>query len=156
MRVGLVDTPGGRAVVCFHTCFQTAENLVSLENALRAEIRPDYALVVTAAGHLPYRDTATYTLDQMLKLDLGTARLRKTVSVAEAVGAPTRPTGGRPSVHRERFQAMLADRAGQRMAEQGRNPESKAVLPAYRRRKPSGAAPKLSTVKAYVSEFPGG
>lgn len=155
-RVGLVDTPGGRAVVYFHTCFQIDDDLVSLENALRAEIRRDYALIVTAAGHLPYRNAVTYTLAQMVQLDLGTARLRKSVSVAEAVGAPPRPTGGRPSIYRDRFQAMLADRAAQGMAEDGRNEEAKAVLLDYRRRYPSEAAPKLSTVKAYVSEFRGG
>ncbi len=155
-RVGLVDTPGGRAVVYFHTCLQNDDDLVSLGTALRAEIRRDYALVVTAAGHLPYRDAATCNLAQMVQLDLGNARLRKSVSVAEAVGAPPRPNGGRPSVYRERFQAILADRAAQGVAEQGRNEEAKAVLLDYRRRYPREAAPKLSTVKAYVSEFRGG
>lgn len=155
-RVGLVDTPGGRAVVYFHTCLQNDDELVSLENALRAEIRRDYALVVTAAGHLPYRDAETCTLAQMVQLDLGTARLRQSVSVAEAVGAPPRPTGGRPSVYRDRFQAMLADRAAHGLAEQGRNEEAKAVLLDYCRRYPTEAAPKLSTVKAYVSEFRSG
>lgn len=155
-RVGLVETPGGRAVVYFHTCLLNEDDLVDLSTALRAEIRRDYALVVTAAGHLAYRDAATYTLAQMVHLDLGSPRLRKTVSVAAAVGAPPRPTGGRPSLYRERFQAMLADRAAQGVAEKGRNEEAKAVLLDYRRRYPSEAAPKLSTVKAYVSEFRGG
>lgn len=155
-RVGLVDTPGGRAVIYFHTCLQNDDDLVSLENALRGQIRRDYALVVTAAGHLPYREAAIYTLAQMVQLDVGTARLRKIVSVAEAVGAPPRPTGGRPSIYRERFHTMLADRAAKGMAEKGRNEEAKAVLLDYHRRYPSEAAPKLSTVKAYVSEFRGG
>lgn len=155
-RVGLVDTPGGRAVVYFHTSLQNDDDLVNLENALRGQIRRDYALVVTAAGHLPYRDAAIYTLAQMVQLDFGTARLRKIVSVAEAVGAPPRPTGGRPSIYRERFQAILADRAAQGMAKKGRNDEAKAVLLDYHRRYPSESAPKLSTVKAYVSEFRGG
>lgn len=152
-RVGLVDTPGGRAVVYFHTYLRSDDDLVSLGNALRAEIRRDYALVVTVAGHVQYRDVVTYTLDQMVQLDLGTARLRKTVSVAEAVGAPPRPTGGRPSVYRERFHELLADRAAQGVAEKGRNEEAKAALLDYRRRHPNETAPSLSTVKAYVSEF---
>ena len=154
-RVGLVDTPGGRGVVYFHTCLQNDDDLISLENALRGQIRRDYALVVTAAGHLPYRDAAIYTLAQMVRLDLGTARLRRIVRVAEAVGAPPRPTGGRPSIYRERFQAMLADRAAKGMAEKGRNEEAKAVLLDYHRRYPGETAPKLPTVKAYVSEFRG-
>ncbi|WP_420395807.1 hypothetical protein [Nioella sp.] len=155
-RIGLVDTPGGRAVVYFHTCLQNDDELVSLENALRGQIRRDYALVVTAAGHVPHRDGVTYTLDQMVQLDLGTARLRKTLSVAEAVGAPPRPTGGRPSAYRERFHELLADRAAQGAAEKGRNEEAKAALLDYRRRYPNETTPSLSTVKAYVSEFRGG
>ncbi|AUQ57425.1 hypothetical protein PhaeoP30_00482 [Phaeobacter inhibens] len=155
-RVGLVDTPGGRAVVYFHTCLRTDDDVVSLGNALRAEIRRDYALVVTAAGHLPFRDTATYPLATMVQMDLGAACLRKIVSVAEAVGAPPRPTGGRPSVYRERFHKLLAERAAQVVAEKGRNEEAKAVLLEYRRLYPNEAAPSLPTVKAYVSEFRGG
>lgn len=155
-RVGLVDTPGGRAVVYFHTCLRTDDDLVSLDNALRAEIRRDYALVVTAAGHLPFRDAATYTLATMVQMDLGAACLKKIVSVAEAVGAPPRPIGGRPSVYRERFHELLAERAAQVVAETGRNEEAKAVLLEYRRRYPNEAAPSLPTVKAYVSEFRGG
>ena len=155
-RVGLVDTPGGRAVVYFHTCLQNDDDLVILGTALRAEIRRDYTLVVTAAGHLPHRDAATYTLAQMVRLDLGTMHLRKIVSVAEAVGAPPKPTGGRPTVYRDRFQQLLADRAAQEVAQGGRNEEAKAVLLEYRRLYPNEAAPSLSTVKAYVSEFRGG
>jgi len=155
-RVGLVDTPGGRAVVYFRTCLQTDDDLVSLGNALRAEIRRDYALVVTAAGHLPYRDASTCNLAQMVQMDLGAACLRKIVSVAEAVGAPPRPTGGRPSVYRERFHELLAERAAQGVAEKGRNEEAKAVLLEYRGRYPNETAPSLSTVKAYVSDFRGG
>ena len=78
------------------------------------------------------------------------------MSVAEAVGAPPRPTGGRPSVYRERFHELLAERAAQVVAEKGRNEEAKAVLLEYRRLYPNEAAPSLSTVKAYVSEFRGG
>lgn len=155
-RVGLVDTPGGRAVVYFHPCLQTDDDLVSLANALRSEIRRDYVLVVSAAGLLPYRDASTCNLAQMVQLDLGAVRLRKIVSVAEAVGAPPRPTGGRPSVYRERFQELLAERAAQGVAQKGRNEEAKAVLLEYRRLYPSEAAPSLSTVKAYVSDFRGG
>lgn len=155
-RVGLVDTPGGRAVVYFHTCLQNEDDLVSLENALRGQIRREYALVVTAAGHLPYRDAGTFTLAQMVQLDLGATRLRKSVSVAESVGAPPRSTGGRPSIYRDRFKAMLADRAARGVAVKGRNEEAKAVLLDYRRQRPDDPAPKLSTVKSYVSEFRGG
>lgn len=155
-RVGLVDTPGGRAVVYFHTCLQNDGDLVSLANALRTEIRRDYALVVTAAGHVPYRNAATYSLAQMVQLDLGNARLRKIVSVAEAVGAPPRPTGGRPSVYRERFHELLAERAAEGVAEKGRNEEAKAVLLEYRGRYSNETAPSLSTIKAYVSDFRGG
>lgn len=155
-RVGLVDTPGGRAVVYFHTRLRTDDDLVSLGNALRAEIRRDYVLVVTAAGHLPFRDAATCNLAQMVQMDLGAARLRKIVSVAEAVGAPPKPTGGRPSVYRERFHELLAERTAQVVAEKGRNEEAKAALLEYRRLYPNETAPSLSTVKAYVSEFRGG
>lgn len=154
--VGLVDTPGGRAVVYFHTCLQNDDDLVSLESALRGQIRRDYALVVTAAGHLAYRDAATHTLNQMVQLDSGARHLRKIVSVAEAVGAPPRPSGGRPSAYRERFQAMLADRAAQGVAEKGRNEEARAALLDYRRQYPNEPAPQLSPVKAYVSIFRGG
>jgi hypothetical protein len=152
-RVGLVDTPGGRAVVYFHTCLQNDDDLVSLENALRGQIRRDYALVVTAAGHLPYRDAAIYTLSQMVQLDVGNARLRKTLSVAEAVGAPPRPTGGRPSVYRERLHALLADRAAQGLAVVGRNAEADAVLAAYVARFPNDPAPSRVTVRRSVSKF---
>ncbi|MEL6920145.1 MAG: hypothetical protein AAFO77_03855 [Pseudomonadota bacterium] len=151
-RVGLVDTPGGRTVVYFHSCLRDDDDLVSLGNALRAEIRRDYALVVTAAGHMPFREAAIYTLPTMVQLDVGTARLRRIVSVAEAVGAPPRPTGGRPSVHRERLHELLAERAAQGVSQKGRNEEAKAVLLEYRRRYPHKTAPSLSTVKAYVSE----
>lgn len=155
-RVGLADTPGGRAVVYFHTCLRTDDDLVSLGTALRAEIRRDYVLVVTAAGHLPYHDAAICNLSQMVQLDLGAVRLRKIASVAEAVGAPPRPTGGRPSFYRERFHELLAERAAQGVAEKGRNEEAKAILLEYQRRYPNETAPKLPTVKAYVSEFRGG
>ena len=155
-RVGLVDTPGGRAVVYFHTCLQNEDDLVRLGNALRAEIRRDYALVVTAAGHLPFRDASTCNLSQMVQMDSEAACLRKTVSVAEAVGAPPNPTGGRPSVYRERFTELLTERAVQRVAETGRNEEAKAVLLEYRELYPNETAPSLSTVKAYVSDFRGG
>lgn len=155
-RVGLADTPGGRAVVYFHTCLQTDDDLVSLGNALRAEIRRDYVLVVSAAGHLPYRDASTCNLAQMVQIDLGSARLRKIVSVAEAVRAPPRPTGGRPSAYSERFHELLAERAAQGVAQKGRNEEAKAALLEYGRRYPHETAPKLSTVKAYVSGFRGG
>lgn len=155
-RVGLADTPGGRAIVYFQTFLQTDDDLVSLGNALRAEIRRDYALIVTAAGQLPFRDATTCNLAQMVQLDLRAPRLRRSVGVAEAVGAPPRPTGGRPSVYRERFHEQLAERAAQGVAKTGRNEEAKAVLLEYGRRYPSEAAPSLSTVKAYVSDFRGG
>ena len=151
-----MDTPGGRAIAHFHTCLKSDDDLLSLENALRGQIRRDYALVVTAAGYLPYRDAATCNLAQMVQLELGTARLRKSVSAAEAVGVPPLPTGGRPSVYRNCFQALLADRAAQGVAAKGRNEEVKAALLDYRRQYPREAAPKLSTVKAYVSEFRSG
>ncbi|MEX3015503.1 helix-turn-helix domain-containing protein [Gymnodinialimonas hymeniacidonis] len=155
-RVGLADTPGGRAVVYFHTCLQNDDDLVSLENALRAEIRRDYVLVVTAAGHLPYREAATCTLAQLVQLDLGTAHLRNSVSVAEAVGAPPTPTGGRPSVYRERLQALLAERAAQGLAEDGRNEEAAAVLNAYVERFPRDAVPSRVTVQRSVTRFRAG
>lgn len=155
-RVGLVDTPGGRAVVYFHTCLQNDDDLVSLENALRAEIRRDYVLVVTAAGHLPYREAATYSLAQLVQLDLGTAHLRNSVSVAKAVGAPPTPTGGRPSVYRERLQALLAERAAQGLAEDGRNAEAAAVLNAYIKRFPRDAVPSRATAQRSVTRFRAG
>lgn len=155
-RVGLVNTPGGRAVVYFRACLQSNDDLIDLGNALRGEIRRNYALFVTAVGHLPYPESTTYTLTRMVQLDLGSAQLRKLVSVAEAVGAPPKATGGRPSVYRECFHELLAERSAQGVAEKGRNEEAKAVLLDYRSRHPSEAAPKLSTVKAYVSEFRGG
>ena len=155
-RLGLADTPGGRAAVYFHTCLQNDDDLVSLGNALRAEIRRDYVLAVTAAGHLPFRDAVTCNLAQMVRMDLGAACLRRIVSVAEAVGAPPRPTGGRPSVYHERFHELLAERTAQGVAEKGRNEEAKAVLLEFRRLYPNEIAPKLSTVKAYVSTFRGG
>ncbi|RMA40989.1 hypothetical protein [Rhodophyticola porphyridii] len=152
-RVGLVDTPGGRAVVYFHTCLQTDDDLVSLGNALRAEIRRDYVLVVSAAGQLPYRDASICNLAEMVQVDLGAARLRKIVSVAEAVGAPPRPTGGRPSVYRERLHSLLADRVAQGVAEDGRNAEADAVLAAYVARFPHDPAPSRVTVQRSVSKF---
>lgn len=155
-RIGLVDIPGGRAAVYFQTCLLSDVDLIGLGKALRTEIRRDYTLVVTAVGRLPYQDAVTCTLAQIVQMDLEAARLRKLASVAEAVRAPPKSTGGRPSVYRECFQELLADRAVQGVAEEGRNEEAKAVLLEYRRRYPGKAAPKLPTVKAYVSEFRGG
>ncbi|MEM7720203.1 MAG: hypothetical protein AAF222_13465 [Pseudomonadota bacterium] len=155
-RIGLVDTPGGRAVVHFHNCLQNDDDLVCLEAALRTEIRRDYALIVTAAGHLPYRDATTYTLNQLVQFDLGTAHLLKSVSVAEAVGAPPRPTGGRPNAYRERVMNILIERADKGQAETGRNAEAKAVRDIYAQRFAGDPIPSLSTLKAYISEFRGG
>lgn len=152
-RVGLVHTPGWRAAVYFNACLLNGDDLVELETALRAEIRRDYALVVTAAGQLQYRGAATCTLAQMVHLDLGATRIRQLVSVAETVGAPPKRTGGRPNLHRERLHALLANRAAQGIAKEGRNDEAKAVLADYSTRHPNDPAPKLSTVKAYVSDF---
>lgn len=155
-RIGLVETPGGRAVVYFHARLHDEHDLASLENALRGQVRRDFALVVTADKHLPYRDAAVYSLAQMVQMDLGTARLQATVSVAEAVGAPRERPSGRPSVYRERFDAILAERAGKGVVEQGRNAEANAALLVYGAKHPDDPAPKLSTAKAYVSEFRGG
>ncbi len=155
-RVGLVDTPGGRAAVYFHPNLSSGHDLVDLETALRCEVRRDYCLVVSATGELQYRGAATVNMTQMVSMDLGTTRLNSLVTAAEAVRAPRRQTGGRPNLHRERLHAMLAERVAKGLAENGRNEEAKAVLAAYVASYPSVTAPKLSTVKAYVSEFRSG
>ncbi|WP_415402877.1 hypothetical protein [Tateyamaria sp. SN3-11] len=152
-RIGLVETPGGRAVAYFHPRLLNSDDLDDLNTALRAEIRRDYSLVVTAAGLLPYRDAATRNLAQLVQLDLRVSRLRKDVTVAEAVGAPNKPTGGRPSLHREHLHELLAERATQGSAEKGRNAEAEAVRAAYIARFPNVQPPRLSTVKAYVLKF---
>ena len=151
-RVGLVDTPGGRAVIYFHTYLQNDDDLVSLGNALRAEIRRDYALVVTAAGHLPYRDSVTYTLDQMVKLDLGTPRLRKTVSVAEAVGAPRKNPGGRPRQQRDQLARIIETRRSNGTALDGLNEEARAIARVFQENGANGKPPSFSTIKRELSE----
>ncbi len=152
-RIGLVDTFGGRAVVYFHPRLLNRDDLDDLETSLRTEIRRDYALVVTAAGQLQYRSAKTCTLPQMVHLDFGAAHIRQLASVAEAVGAPPKQTGGRPNLHRERVLELLAERVAQGLSKEGRNEEAKAVLAIYAARHPNDPAPKLPTVKGYVSEF---
>lgn len=155
-RIGLVDTPGGRAVVYFHPFLSDSEDLDELATALRSEIRRDYTLVVTAVGRLQYGSARTCNLAEMVFLEPGMARLSKLSSVGEAVGAPLKKTGGRPNLHRERLHSLLAERVTQGSAEEGRNAEAKAVLAAYMAQYPHGSTPRLSTVKAYVSKFRSG
>ncbi len=137
----------------FHPCPLSGNDLDDLETALRAEIRRDYVLVVSAAGQMQYRSATTRTLVQMVHLASGATRLSKLVSVAEVVGAPPRQRGGRPSLHRSRLYALLVERAAHGLAENGRNEEAKAVLHAYGIRNQNTHPPKLSTMKAYVSEW---
>lgn len=155
-RIGLVDTPGGRAVVYFHPRLLNEDDLNHFETCLRTEIRRDYTLVLTANGKLQYRNAKTCTLPQMVHLELGAAHMRQHDSVAEAVGAPPKQTGGRPSRLRDRVLALISNRAEQGLAKEGRNEEAKAVIDAYEALHPKDAAPKLPTVKAYVSNFRSG
>lgn len=152
-RIGLVDTPGGRAVAYFHPRLLNNDDLIHFETCLRTEIRRDYALLVTAEGQLQPRNAKNCNLSQMVHLDSGAAHIRQLVSVAEAVGAPPKQTGGRPNLHRERIFALLAERAAQGLAKDGRNEESKAISAIYSARYPNDPAPKLPTLKGYVSKY---
>lgn len=155
-RVGVVDTPGGRAVVYLHPRLLDSDDLDALESAMRAEIRYDFTLILTAFGTLPYRSATVMKLTQILDLNVDATQLTGLASVAQAVGAPPRRTGGRPNIHGERLRALLSERAQRGVAKEGRNEEAKAALAAYVALYAHDPAPKLSTVKAYVSEFRGG
>ena len=155
-RVGLVDTPGGRAVVYLHPRLLDGDDLDALESAMRAEIRYDFTVILTAFGTLPYRSATVMKLTQFLDLNVDATQLTGLASVAQAVGAPPRRTGGRPNIHGERLRALLSERAQRGVAKEGRNEEAKAALAAYVELYAHDPAPKLSTVKAYVSEFRGG
>lgn len=155
-RVGLVDTPGGRAVVYLHPRLLGGDDLDALESALRTEIRHDFTLILTAFGTLPYRSATVMELNQMLDLKVDATHLTAQSSVAQAVGAPPRRTGGRPNLHGERFQVLLSERAQHGRAKEGRNEEAKAVLAAYVAQYPHDPAPKLPTVKGYVTKFRSG
>lgn len=152
-RIGLVDTPGGRSAVYFHPRLQGGDDLDALDAALRKEIRRDYALVLSAIGRLQHSSSLTFNLDQLLDLNQETRRLRANVSVAEAVGAPPKKTGGRPNNYRDRVLAILAERLKQGSAKQGRNVEAEAVIADYVAKYPGDPAPRLPTVKGYVSDF---
>ena len=155
-RLGLVETPGGRVVVYFHPSLVTDNDLNELENALRTEIRRDFGLIVAAAGQLRYRENITRILTQMVRVDIETGNLRAIASVADAVNAPAKPTGGRPNLHRERLHLLLSERTEQGLARSGRNEEAEAVLVAYSARFPDIPPPHLSTVRAYVSKYRSG
>lgn len=150
-RIGLADTPGGRAAVYFHSRLADGDDLAALETALRGEIRRDYMLILTAFGTLPSGTATTLALAQMVRLDSKAARLAPFASVAQAVGAPPKPTGGRPNTHGERVFAILSERATQGIAEPGRNAE--AVIKAYVAQYPDDPAPSVATVARYVTQF---
>ncbi len=155
-RVGLVDTAGGQAAIYLHPRLVSGDDLDALDSALRAEIRHDFTLILTAFGTLPYRSATVMKLTQILDLNADAAYMTARASVDQAVGAPSRRTGGRPNLHGQRIQSLLSERAQRGRAKEGRNEEAKAVLAAYVAQYPHDLAPKLPTVKGYVTKFRSG
>lgn len=155
-RIGLVDTPGGRAAVYLHPRLLSGDDLDALETALRKELRRDYVLILTACGSLPYRDAVTLNLAQMVKLNVSPTRLTPIASVADAVGSPPKPTGGRPSEYGHLLKALIEERIRSGAAHGTINAEALGVRAAFEAAYPDKPLPSDSTIKRYIREAQGG
>ena len=155
-RIGTVQTKAAPVMLYFHPKLQTEDDARELLDALGRVARSEWRLVVTAQGALPMAGLATVRLDELVEIDATTGALCVLADPGVLAGAPRKNPGGRPGQYRERFHELLADRAAQGVAEKGRNEEAKAVLLDHCRRYPNESAPRLPTVKAYVSDFRGG
>jgi|GEM_PF-3315964 len=154
--IGTVRTDAADIAVYFHARLQTAQDLQSLETALRGLVRTRFGLALTARGTLPVPGLSTAPLDQVLGFDPAQGGLVAASDLSVLVGAPVKPKGGRPNQYAERIKEIIADRATNGRAEAGKNAEIRAIQAEYTARFVDHSRPSRSTIGRHLADVQGG
>lgn len=155
-RVGAIETPAGDVTIYLHPRLMTGPDVHDAEAAIRSEIASSFTLVLTAAGSLQVLGTVTAYLGDVVELDTRSNTLVAISDVCTAVGAIPKRAGGAPSRFEAKAMVIISSRARSGESLDGRNEEASAVREAYKTAHPDEPAPKLPTVKQYVTAFRGG
>jgi hypothetical protein len=151
-RIGAVDSAAGDIVLYIRPTMQDAQDVTDLATALAGEMKSPFGIVLTSIGTLAVPPYTTINLQDALSLDPIAKKLAFVGDLNAIAGAPKQRTGGRPNDYKRPLTELIAIRASQNRALEGRNEEAKALLLEFRAQFPRTKCPSLPTVKKYVSE----
>ncbi len=155
-RIGAEDLDQGDAMLFFHPCLRSEEDLRAFDDALLREVRSAWRLIVTAEGALTVQGATTIRLDELVELDAEDGRLVPVADLVVLLGIPTKNAGGAPNRFGAPLSAIIEARKRNHQTLTGFNKEAKAVLALFEQDHPNLDLPSISTVKSYLSKNQGG
>jgi hypothetical protein len=123
-----------------------------LQRAFASEVKSPFGVVLTSKGKLSLPPYATAHLQDVLSLDPITGKLMVIGDLRAIAGVPAQRIGGRPNDYETVLNDLIALRASQGRAVQGRNEEAKALCAEFMAKFPNAKCPSLPTVKRYVTK----
>lgn len=151
-RIGSVDSPAGDLVLYLHQTLQDAQDIRDIQAALAGEMKSPFGVVLTSKGTLNVPPYATAQLQDVLSLDPILGKLLVVGDLRTIAGVPMQRIGGRPNDYKTALNDLIALRASEGRAVQGRNEEAKALRAEFMAKFPNAKCPSLPTVKRYVTK----
>lgn len=155
-RIGAAKAETGEVMLYFHPRLHDEKDLRACKDALSREVRSQWRLILTGAGGCSVPNAKAVILSEVVEMETATGEVHALADPAELAGMPQKRMGGRPSVHGEAVEKIIAERKRSGVSLDSNKAEARAVELEFSDQFPRVTPPSRSTILRRVRNFRGG